>query len=178
MLLSFFLLFFYSEPNAPPFNVQGRNTSSTTILVQWGDVPSAAQNGIILHYTVTYTSLPGGNTRTKVVNSPTTKAILTGLNKYTNYSITVFASTSKGDGNVSEPIVVVTDESSKFIFVLKYSVYHIFNTYLSDACKQLIYKVRPIKGVEDNPLLQSSRKAPKIDRKRKRTTVFHSDNPL
>ena len=178
MLLVFFLLFFYSEPNAPPFNVQGRNTSSTTILVQWGDVPSAAQNGIILHYTVTYTSLPGGNTRTKVVNSPTTKAILTGLNKYTNYSITVFASTSKGDGNVSGPIVVVTDESSKFIFVLKYSVYHIFNTYLSDACKQLIYKVRPIKGVEDNPLLQSSRKAPKIDRKRKRTTMFHSDNPL
>ena len=178
MLLSFFLLFFYSEPNAPPFNVHGRNTSSTTILVQWGDVPSAAQNGIILHYTVTYTSLPGGNTRTKVVNSPTTKAILTGLNKYTNYSITVFASTSKGDGNVSGPIVVVTDESSKFIFVLKYSVYHIFNTYLSDACKQLIYKVRPIKGVEDNPLLQSSRKAPKIDRKRKRTIVFHSDNPL
>lgn len=138
MLLSFFLLFFYSEPNAPPFNVQGHNTSSTSILVQWGDVPSAAQNGIILRYTVTYTSLPGGSTRTKVVNSPTTKAILTGLDKYTNYSITVFASTSKGDGNVSEPIVVVTDESSKFIFVRKYSVYHIFNSYLSDARKQLI----------------------------------------
>ncbi|CAH3034081.1 unnamed protein product, partial [Porites evermanni] len=99
------------QPNAPPFNVQGHNTSSTSILVQWGDVPAAAQNGIILRYTVTYTSLPGGSTRTKVVNSPTTKAILTGLNKYTNYSITVFASTSKGDGNVSEPIVVVTDES-------------------------------------------------------------------
>ena len=120
MFLSFFLLFFYSEPNAPPFNVQGYNTSSSSILVQWGDVPAAAQNGIILRYTVTYTSLPGGSTRTKVVNSPTTKAILTGLNKYTNYSITVFASTSKGDGNVSEPIVVVTDESSKFIFVCKY----------------------------------------------------------
>ena len=120
LFLSFFLLFFYSEPNAPPFNVQGHNTSSSSILVQWGDVPTAAQNGIILRYTVTYTSLPGGSTRTKVVNSPTTKAILTGLNKYTNYSITVFASTSKGDGNVSEPIVVVTDESSKFIFVCKY----------------------------------------------------------
>ena len=118
MFLSFFLLFFYSEPNAPPFNVQGYNTSSSSILVQWGDVPAAAQNGIILGYTVTYTLLPGGSTRTKVVNSPTTKAILTGLNKYTNYSITVFASTSKGDGNVSEPIVVVTDESSKFIFVV------------------------------------------------------------
>ena len=120
LFLSFFLLFFYSEPNAPPFNVQGHNTSSSSILVQWGDVPAAAQNGIILRYTVTYSSLPGGSTRTKVVNSPTTKAILTGLNKYTNYSITVFASTSKGDGNVSEPIVVVTDESSKFIFVCKY----------------------------------------------------------
>jgi len=89
-------------------------------LVQWGDVPAGAQNGIILRYTVTYTSLPAGSTRTKVMSSPTNKAILTGLNKYTNYSITVFASTSKGGGNVSEPIVVVTDESSKFIFVCKY----------------------------------------------------------
>ena len=111
---------FYSlsltEPNAPPANVRGQNTSSTTILVEWGVVPAADQNGIILSYTVGYTALPGGSEQTKVVNAPATDTTLTGLNKFTNYSITVFASTSKGGGNVSEPTVVITDEDSKLLY--------------------------------------------------------------
>ena len=108
-----FVLSVYPEPNAPPSNVQGRNTSSTSILVQWGDVPAADQNGIILSYTVTYKALPGGTPKTKVVIAPTTEVTLTDLNEFTNYSITVFASTVKGAGNDSEPIIVVTDEDSK-----------------------------------------------------------------
>ena len=108
-----FVLSVYAEPNAPPSNVQGRNTSSTAILIQWGDVPAADQNGIILSYTVTYKALPGGTPKTEVVIAPTTEVTLTDLNEFTNYSITVFASTVKGAGNDSEPIVVVTDEDSK-----------------------------------------------------------------
>ena len=95
--------------------MQGHNTSSTSILVQWGDVPAADQNGIILKYTVTYTALPHGSTQSKVVDAPATDTTLTGLNEYTNYSITVFASTVKGDGNASAPIIVITDEDSKLI---------------------------------------------------------------
>ena len=83
-------------------------------MVQWGEVPAADQNGIILSYTVTYKALPSVSAKTEVVNAPTRQARLTGLNEYTNYSITVFASTAKGDGNVSNPIIVVTDEGSKF----------------------------------------------------------------
>ena len=103
-------------PNAPPSNVQGRNTSSTSILVQWGDVPAADQNGIIQRYTVTYIALPGGIPKAELVIAPTTETTLAGLNEYTNYSITVFASTVKGDGNDSEPITVITDEDSKLLF--------------------------------------------------------------
>ena len=114
-MFSFFLSV-YPEPNAPPSNVQGRNTSSTGILVHWGDVPAADQNGIILRYTVTYKALPGGTPKAEVVIAPTTETTLRGLNEYTNYSITVFASTVKGDGNVSEPIIVITDEDSKLLF--------------------------------------------------------------
>ena len=55
---------------------------------------------------------------TEVVDAPTTQATLRGLNEYTNYSITVFASTSKGRGNFSEPIIVITDEDSKFFTVV------------------------------------------------------------
>ena len=108
-----FVLSVYPEPNAPPSNVQGRNTSSTAILIQWGDVPAADQNGIILSYTVTYKALPGGTPKTEVVIAQTTEVTLTDLSKFTNYSITVFASTVKGAGNDSEPIIVVTDEDSK-----------------------------------------------------------------
>ena len=106
---------FLTVPNAPPSAIQGYNTSSTTIFVDWGDVPQADQNGIIRSYTVTYTALePNGTTKTQFVPAPTTQVTLTRLNEYTNYSITVFSSTSKGRGNISEPIIVITDEDSKF----------------------------------------------------------------
>ena len=82
-------------------------------MVQWGDVPVFDQNGIILSYTVTYTALSDGSPQTHVVIVATMQATLTGLHEYTNYSITVFASTAKGVGNVSTPIIVVTDEESK-----------------------------------------------------------------
>ena len=80
----------------------------------------ADQNGIILTYTVTYTALPGGISRTAVVSASTTHIALMGLEEYTNYSILVFASTVKGDGNASDPIIVTTDEDSKFPNALQY----------------------------------------------------------
>ena len=107
-------LFLFLEPNAPPTNVTGHNTSSKSIFVDWDDVPQPDQNGIILSYTVTYTALPNGSPVSQEVTAPTTQATLTGLNEYTNYSITVLASTSKGDGNASKAIIVITDEDSKF----------------------------------------------------------------
>lgn len=51
------------------------------------------------------------------MTAPANQITLTDLNKHTNYSITVFASTSKGEGNKSTPIVVVTDEDSEFRFL-------------------------------------------------------------
>ena len=118
MQLWLFVLMLFAEPNAPPSNVKGHNTSSTSIFVQWSNVPTADQNGAILSYTVTYKALPDGSPQTKVVSAPTTQVALMGLNKYTNYSITVFASTVKGNGNASEPVIVTTDEDSTFSFVL------------------------------------------------------------
>ena len=105
---------FSTEPNAPPSNVKLSILSSTSIMVEWGYVPSADQNGIILSYTVTYWALPGGSLQIKLVNAPTTKATLTGLNELTNYSVTVFASTVKGDGNVSESLTIRTNEDGRF----------------------------------------------------------------
>ena len=110
-------VFWFVGPNAPPPKVRGHNTSSTSIWVDWDIVPVVDQNGIILTYTVMYKALPDETPRSTVVIAPTTQANLTGLKKYRNYSITVFASTAKGDGNVSAPIIVITDEDSKFSIV-------------------------------------------------------------
>ena len=107
-----FVLFFISEPEALPSNVQGHNTSSTSILVQWENIAAADQNGIILSYTVTYKALPDGEPRTKLVSARRTQVTLTGLHEYTNYNITVLASTVKGDGPTSVPTVVITDEDT------------------------------------------------------------------
>ena len=108
------------EPSAPPVNVQGHNTSSTSIWVDWDPVPVADQNGIILTYTVTYMAFPGGIPMTAVVSAPTTHITLWSLEEYTNYSILVFASTVKGDGNASDAIIVPTDEDSKLSKALQY----------------------------------------------------------
>ena len=114
------VIFWLVEPSAPPANVQGHNTSSTSIWVDWDIVPVTDQNGIILTYTVTYMALPDETAQSTVVIAPTTQANLTGLIKYRNYSITLYASTAKGDGNVSEPIIVITDEDSKLSIVQVY----------------------------------------------------------
>ena len=114
------MIFWPVEPSAPPANVQGHNTSSTSIWVDWDIVPVTDQNGIILTYTVTYIALLDETPQSTVVIAPTTQANLTGLIKYRNYSITVFSSTAKGDGNVSEPIIVITDEDSKMSIVQVY----------------------------------------------------------
>ena len=77
-------------PNAPPDNVRGNNETSTSIFVQWDEVPADNQNGIIVNYTVTYTELPDGSpTDEVVVIAPKRNATLTTLIKFTNYSITV-----------------------------------------------------------------------------------------
>ena len=80
----------------------------------------ADQNGIILTYTVTFTALPSGIPRTAVLSAPTTHVTLRSLEEYTNYSILVFASTVKGDGNASDPIIVTTGEDSEFPKALRY----------------------------------------------------------
>ena len=68
-----------------------------------------------MNYTVTYTELPNGSpTDELVMIAPRRNTTLTGLKEFTNYSITVFASTVKGGGNRSEPFIVTTDEDRKY----------------------------------------------------------------
>ena len=105
---------FLSEPSTAPLNVTGHNTSSTSILVEWDDVPAFDQNGIITNYTITYRSLTEGHNGSAIAGPYDRQKELTGLREYVDYDITVLASTSKGDGPQSSPILVSTNQDGKY----------------------------------------------------------------
>ena len=116
-LNSYVVKFFFSEPTAAPSNVRGHNTSSTSILVEWDDVPAYDQNGIIMSYNITYQSLTENHSNSTTVDYPVRQVTLLDLKEFVIYSITVFASTKIGDGPASDPVYVKTDEDSKYFLL-------------------------------------------------------------
>ena len=94
--------------------MRGQNSSSTSILVEWDEVPADQQNGIITGYTITYQSKTENDNGNAQVNGSVRETDLKNLKEYVNYNITVFASTVKGDGPASDPVIVVpTDQDSE-----------------------------------------------------------------
>ena len=101
--------------------MKGRNTSSTSILVEWDYVPKPDRNGIITSYNITYHSLTENHSNSIIVDFPGRQVTLIGLKEFVNYSITVSASTKIGPGPASEPIAVITGEDSKgFCFLFDF----------------------------------------------------------
>ena len=81
----------------------------------WEEVPAVEQNGIITRYTITYQSQTENDNGNVQVDGSVHQTQLTNLKEFVKYNITVFASTVKGDGPSSNPIVVTTDQDSKYI---------------------------------------------------------------
>ena len=104
----------FIAPSAAPVSLEGHNASSTSIFITWGQVPISDRNGVILSYTVSYNEVSGSSKETKIVDAPEYQTTMTDLNKYTNYTISVVATTRKGNGVVSAPIIVITDEGSEY----------------------------------------------------------------
>ena len=93
--------------------MRGQNSSSTSILVIWDEVPADQQNGVITGYTITYQSQTEHDNGNVQVNASVRQTELTNLKEYVNYNITVFASTARGDGPPSNAIFIATDQDSK-----------------------------------------------------------------
>jgi len=79
----------------------------------WDEVPADEQNGIITSYNITYNSQTENDNGNVQVTGSVNQTELTNLKEYVNYNISVLASTVKGDGPASEPIVVRTDQDGK-----------------------------------------------------------------
>ena len=132
----------------------GHNTSSTSILVVYGDVPAFDQNGIIKNYTITYRSLTEGHNGSAIAGPSDRQKELTNLREYVDYEITVLASTSKGYGPQSSPILVSTDEDSKYCYFP--NLLSVINGYIqhqyaySPYCSLYIYKGADKEGLLTN----------------------------
>ena len=86
----------------------------------WDEVSPDERNGIIKSYNVSYRAIPGAGSAgpffSKLVMARIRHVNLTGLTKDMHYNISVLASTSKGDGNYSDPKTLRTNEDSKSVF--------------------------------------------------------------
>ncbi|XP_075219912.1 sidekick cell adhesion molecule [Lycorma delicatula] len=100
-----------SVPSFGPMNVEANATSSTTILVKWGDVPKEHRNGQIEGFKVYYgmgiRSSPLPIQIKDIPSNTTFTTTLTELKKFVQYNIQVLAYTRLGDGVLSAPPVRV-----------------------------------------------------------------------
>ena len=112
-------------PRGPPLNVAAQNVSSTGINVTWQPIEEKLQYGIILGYRIRYKKEASAATplrrkrrsidplEAEVLGGNNLTWTLEGLEKFTNYCIQVLGFNSKGDGNTSDSICVMTDEDGK-----------------------------------------------------------------
>ena len=110
-------------PSEAPQNVMLMVESSTAIRVSWEEVPAINENGIVIMYQVQYDPLEtfGGLVSTKNVNITDTSmlsTLLTGLEEYVEYNISVRAYTSTGPGPYSVGVVERTPTAGREIYVV------------------------------------------------------------
>ncbi|NXH29211.1 PTPRQ phosphatase, partial [Myiagra hebetior] len=107
---SFPLLVRTSEtvPDSAPENLTYRNISSMEIELSF--LPPSIPNGIIQTYTIYLTRTNG--TEQRVINTTLLTLRITDLNKYTEYTVEVSASTTMGEGIRSSPLQILTDEDA------------------------------------------------------------------
>ena len=81
----------------------------------WEEVPLINQNGLIVNYEVRYIPLMTfeGQISTATVNTTYLNTILTGLQEYVEYNISVRAYTSEGPGPYSDPVTERTLEDGR-----------------------------------------------------------------
>lgn len=105
-------------PGAPPQLVKAYAESSTSIRVVWQPPPENKRNGKITYYKIFYvpSSRPDAEaTEVGITKDPdsTREYVIDELRKYAEYRIWMLAGTQIGDGPVSYPTLVKTDEDGR-----------------------------------------------------------------
>lgn len=105
------------------------NQSSTSVLVKWAPIPKGSANGILQSYVVSYqkvgssltqsttvpinqTTVPKRRRRRAVIDYNSPQVLLSGLDKYTTYTVMV-AGVTVAQGPFGPSINVTTDQDGK-----------------------------------------------------------------
>ena len=101
---------------------KARNTSHTSLLVEWSYIPSDSIHGILLGYRVLFwrSNESRETYATRNISSDKSSVHLKDLWIYTKYKIQILGFTAAGAGAVSEELEVSTDEFSKFFCYFSY----------------------------------------------------------
>ena len=114
-IINYVLHLFFLAPASPPSNVMATAVSPTSIMITWSMVFPIDQNGVITMYEVLYISKEtfGGSFGPCTMNVSTISALLVDLQEFVNYTISVRAYTSAGEGPYSDGVSVITTEDGK-----------------------------------------------------------------
>ena len=99
-----------SAPSSPPSDFRGHNLSSTSIQVNWEDVPKSSVNGILLGFHVACNLVNCSEGQVIDLPRENHSCVFRGLEKYKNYSCCLRAYNNFGNGSWSEELVISTDE--------------------------------------------------------------------
>ena len=107
-----------TEPATAPRNVTATAVSSTEIMVTWEEVLAIDENGIVINYEVQFEPLEFTETlTTSSVNTTDLTVIISSLQEYIEYDISVRAYTSVGPGPYSDLVTERTLEDRKSVCV-------------------------------------------------------------
>ncbi|XP_076675907.1 cell adhesion molecule Dscam2 isoform X2 [Andrena cerasifolii] len=99
-------------PSSSPQDIRCTALSSQSLQVSWDAPPNSSLNGILKGYKVIWENMDAltesAKSEMKITSALT--VVIHGLEKYTNYSVQVLASTRAGDGVASSPLYCVTEE--------------------------------------------------------------------
>lgn len=111
--------------------------SPTSLNITWIPPDIDDRNGILLNYTITYTSsLDGQN---NVMTTPDTDILLTGLDEFTEYLIVVNATTSKGTGPGAETTVLTQPDGMQLKLLLVLNLSLLCSSYISVIRLKCLY---------------------------------------
>nr|XP_018897402.1 PREDICTED: Down syndrome cell adhesion molecule-like protein Dscam2 isoform X3 [Bemisia tabaci] len=97
-------------PSAPPEDVRCAALSSQSLQVSWQPPPLSLSNGLIQGYKILYDSQDPGADQLETRKTTALTIVVSGLRKFTNYTIQVLAFTKMGSGPYSYPLPCTTDE--------------------------------------------------------------------
>ena len=124
-----------SVPQLPPLNVRSGDITGTTIELLFDNIADPFQNfGYPIASKINVTAVSDIFQQQEMQYGGPNSAIISGLNEYTNYSLSVAVGTRRGFLVFAQPILVRTDFGRESFFVHIFSCVLLIKFFYSTLC--------------------------------------------